>query len=293
MSRSISLVGKVAAALIGAAGAGWLGFQVKPSPFPLSQRSRDLGTVDLPPNLPEPVRRYYQTTIGNKVPRVESLVVWGRGKVRLGIWMPLRWWVAHVPGHDFRRHMEVTWFGLRVLTVVDEYIHGHGMTHIGANIGGFKAASPYIDQAASLILWAEAVAIPSLLITDPRIRWQAIDANTARLIVPFEDQEDALTFHFDPRSGLITRMEALRHKNGPTKVNWWVDILSWAEAHDVLLPSQFSITWADDSGGPWSVWDWEVFEWNVDLSATIPESGLTLSAEKTQAQSAKVAAHEH
>jgi len=282
------------ALLVGFLGLGWLGFQVKPKPFPPQrrnqQRSRDLGTVDLPPDLPEPVRRYYLMTIGESVPRVESLMVSGRGRVRIGIWLPLRWWVAHIPGYNFRRHMEVTWFDHTILKIVDEYIDECGMT----NIGGFKSANKYIDQAANLILWAEAVAMPSLLLTDPRIRWQAIDANSARLTVPFEGQEDDLTFNFDPHSGLITRIQAMRHKNGPHKVCWWVDILAWAAAHDVLLPSRFAITWADDGAGrPWSVWDWEVFDWNVDLADYMPASTLSLSSAQPQAQSEKVAEHEY
>jgi hypothetical protein len=138
-------------------------------------------------------------------------------------------------------------------------------------VGKQEASGPYIDQAASLILWAEAAAMPSLLISDPRVRWEAIDANSARLIVPFEEQEDALTVHFDSQSGLISRMEAMRHKNGPEKVLWLVDFLRWGQFQGSLLPTQISITWADD-GKPWSYWDWEAFEWNVDITEHIPEA---------------------
>ena len=55
---------------------GWLGFQIKPRPFPAQSRRHYLGTVDLPPDLPEPVRCYYLTAFGAHVPRVETLVVW-------------------------------------------------------------------------------------------------------------------------------------------------------------------------------------------------------------------------
>jgi hypothetical protein len=72
-----------------------------------------------------------------------------------------------------------------------------------------------------LILWAEAAAWPSLLISDPRIRWEAIDENTARLIVPFEDQEDMLTVRFDSQSGLITRMEPCAIRMARRKSSGW------------------------------------------------------------------------
>jgi hypothetical protein len=157
--------------------------------------------------------------------------------------------------------------------VIDEYINGRGMTKVGSR----EETSGYINQAANLILWAEAVAIPSLLISDPRIRWEAVDADTANLIVPFEDQEDVLTVHFDSQNGLIKRMEAMRHKNGPEQVLWLVDFLRWGEFEGGLLPTRISITWADE-GRPWSYWDWEVFEWNVDLSNFIPEATVPQSA---------------
>jgi hypothetical protein len=254
---------------------GWLGFQIKPRPFPAQSRRHYLGTIDLPPDLPEPVRRYYLTAFGAHIPRVETLVVWARARIRRGLWLPLRSWVAHVPGYDFRRYMEVTWFGLPVMKVIDEYIHCRGMTKVGKQ----EATGEYINQAANLILWAEAAAMPSLLISDPRVRWEAIDANSARLIVPFENQEDALTARFDSQTGLISRMEAMRHKNGPEKVLWLVDFLDWGHFHDALLPTQISITWADD-GTAWSYWDWEAFEWNVDIADYIPEVQSPLSAER-------------
>jgi hypothetical protein len=246
---------------------GWLGFQIKPRPFPAQSRVHNLGTVDLPPDLPEPVRRYYLTAFGPHIPRVESLVVWARARIRRGLWMSLRSWVAHVPGYDFRRYMEVTWFGLPVLKVIDEYVKGKGMTKVGRQ----EATSPYIDQAASLILWAEAAAMPSLLISDPRAHWEAVDASSARLIVPFEEQEDVITVRFDSQTGLISRMEAMRNKNGPEKVLWLVDFLNWGRFHNALLPTRISITWADENK-PWSYWDWEAFEWNVDITNYIPEA---------------------
>lgn len=253
----------------------WLGFQIKPRPFRTQNRRFDAGTLDLPPDLPEPVRRYFLAAFGPRVPRVESLVVWGRGKIRRGTWMATRSWVAHAPGYDFRRLLEITWFGWPILKVVDEYINGRGMTKVLDS----EETGPYIDRAASLILWAEAAAIPSLLISDPRVRWEAVDASSARLIVPFEDQEDALTVRFDSQTGLITRMEAMRHKSGPKKVLWLVDFLKWGDFDGARLPARISITWADD-GKPWSFWDWEAFEWNVDLSDYIPEAQAIESTDR-------------
>lgn len=61
------------------AGTGWLGLRVRPRPFPPhSERTPEMDTAELPASLPEPVRRHFQSTLGEKAPRIETAVVWGR-----------------------------------------------------------------------------------------------------------------------------------------------------------------------------------------------------------------------
>ena len=245
------------------AGLGWAGLQVSPSnlPSPADER-RDLGMVEVPTDLPTPVRRYYQVALGDQAPRIESLVVYGRGRANFGIWLPLRYRLVHWPGYDFERYMEVTWFGLPVLKAVDRYRDGIGMT---GPIGG-AATGPAIDQAANMILWAEAPLMPSLWLTDRRIRWEAVDDASARLIFPFGDEEDVLTVEFDSGSGLIACITALRYRDEASgKVPWYVDFLSWQTVDGVKIPARISVTW-EDQGEPWSYWELEDVFWNVDIS---------------------------
>ena len=96
---------------------GWFGLQVKPKPLPPPQKSKqeDLSTVEIPPNLPEPVIRYLRATTGERVPKIKTAVVWGRGEFNFFglVWFPMRF-VAYynLPEREFRREIELTWFGI-------------------------------------------------------------------------------------------------------------------------------------------------------------------------------------
>lgn len=265
------LVG-LAGSLVAIGGIGWLGLQIPPRNFtPPATATADLGTVAVPADLPAPVRRYFQVAFGDQVPRVESMVAWGRARANFGLWMPLRFLLYHRPGYDFRRDMEVTWFGLPVLKAMDQYINGRGMTGPVGNAD----TGPEVDQGSNMILWAEATFYPSLLITDPRIRWEAIDDNSARLRFPFGAQQDELIFQFDPETGLVTRTSALRYQgNTGKKVPWYAEIQEWQTVNGMKLPLTVAVVW-ETQRGPWSYWNFEHILWNVDISQQLPTATTT------------------
>jgi len=248
------------------AGIGWTGLQVSPSNLPLpADEPEHLGSVETPTNVPAPVRRYYQVAFGDQVPRIESLTVYGRARAHFGLWMPLRYRLVHRPGYAFERYMEVTWFGFPVLKAIDRYVDGKGKT----GPMGKEAIGPEVDQGANMILWAEAPLMPSLWITDERLRWEAIDDTSARLIFPYEGTEDELIVHFDQETGLIRRMTALRYRDAESgKIPWHADFLAWQTVEGLQVPKQASILW-EDQGKPWSYWDFEEYYWNVDISEYI------------------------
>ncbi len=263
--QSLVKTAAIVASGIGAlAGFGWLGLRVPSGSYPPPDaKTRDLGSVDIPSDLPEPVRVYLMRVAGGRrLPRIESAVFWGRAQMRVGLWVPARFRAYSLPGHAFRREMQVTWFGLPVLSGVDQYVGGVGST----NIAGKAVTGPEVDQAANLIPWAEAPLTPSILVIDPRIRWELTSETAVSLIIPFGEQEDRLRMDFDPQTGLVTRISALRYRSpGGDRIPWWGDYLEWREFHGVLLPSRFSVTWGDE-GTPWSYWSIDGMEWNVDVS---------------------------
>ena len=210
----IGVLGAVAAA-------GWLGLQVQPKPFPAYlEQTPALNTVELPADLPAPVARYYETIIGDRIPVIESAVISGRGKLRVfGLRFPARFRFTHIAGQGYRHCIEATIFGYPVMKVNEWYLDGKARMELPV---GVIENEPKIDMAANLSLWGEAVWLPSIFITDLRARWEGVDDTTARLVVPFDEEEHTFIVTFDPQTGLIRAVEAMRYREATdeAKIPW-------------------------------------------------------------------------
>jgi hypothetical protein len=103
-------------------------------------------------------------------------------------------------------------------------------------------------------MWAETWWMPALFLTDGRVRWEAVDAETALLVVPFENSEERFVVRFDPTSGLPRYTEAMRYQGqeSPSKSLWITNSLKETWANGVLVGSVGSATWFQD-GRPWAV----------------------------------------
>jgi len=273
----MSLVVKATVALIGVlvalVGFGWLGLQVQPKPFPAyPERTPPLNAVELPADLPAPAARYYKAIIGERVPAIESAVITGRGRLRIkGIAFPARFRFIHIAGQGYRHYIEATLFGYPVMKVNEWYLDGQACMELPV---GTIENEPKIDMAANLSLWGEAIWLPSIFVTDPRVRWEAVDETTARLVVPFDDGEDAFTVTFTPETGLIRALEAMRYREAAdeAKIPWRNEPLGWQTFHGIMIPSPVATTWLDE-GTPWAVWTIEEVVYNVDVSEYIKARG--------------------
>jgi hypothetical protein len=252
---------------------GWLGLRVKPKPFPpYPQQTPPINTVDLPSDLPAPVARFYKTIIGEQVPVFESAVITGRGKLRFGrLTFPARLRFTHDAGQRYRHYIEAAIFGYPLMKVNEWYLDGKSRLELPV---GVIENEPKVDTAANLGLWGESVWLPSIFVTDSRVRWEPIDESTARLVVPFGDEEDTFTVTFDRESGLIRTMQALRYKaaTDEAKTPWVFEALEWEAFHGVLIPSLSTVTWLDE-GTPWLVIEAEEVVYDVDVGECIRARG--------------------
>ena len=255
--------------------------RVQPRPFaPYPEMTPDLEMVPLPDDLPAPVARYYRAITaashtpgtGDKIPVLDSAVISTRGQIRVaGITFPTRFRFTHEAGQGYRHYAEATLFGRPIMKINERYLDGQARMELPV---GVIENEPKVDMAANLGLWGESIWLPTIFLTDPRVRWEAIDSTTARLIVPFEDGEDSFTVFFDPETGLIDHMEAMRYKGATdTEKTLWVnEVLGWAEFHGLMVPSPAAVTWADE-GTPWLVVTLDDVAYNVDVTKYIRAKG--------------------
>jgi hypothetical protein len=256
-------------------GIGWLGLRIQPKPFAAySGKTPPLDRMPLPAGLPAPVERYYRALYGEEVPLFETAVVSGRAKMRpFGVTLPARFRFIYEAGQGYRHYIEATFFGIPFLKVNEQYLDGHGRMEIPI-VG--VAEGPKTDQAGNLGMWAEAIYLPAIWLTDPRVRWEAIDEETALLIVPFGDEEQQFVVRFDRQTGGLLLMEAMRYRDeAGEKILWLAASVPGdsVEAGGARLNATGSATWLDQ-GTPWAIFTVEEIVYNVEVREAIRGRGL-------------------
>jgi hypothetical protein len=248
----------VAGCLAALIGVGWLGIHIQPAPFePVPQAAAVPDTVPLPTGLPAPVERFYRQLYGDRVPVMHSAVITGRGTMRIAplfnMTFPARFRFIHEAGVNYRHYIEVTLFGLPVLKVNEYYVDGKERQELP---WGVMTDNPKLDQGGNLGMWAEIIQwLPSVLITDPNVRWEAVDDETALLVVPFGAEEERFVVRFDPTSGKVKYWEAMRYANVEGEKTLWVNG-----------------TWFED-GKPWFIINEDVVVYNADVDTSLAAKG--------------------
>lgn len=241
---------------------------LQPAPMP----ARTPQTTTMPKDLPAPVARFFQIAVGDQVPIIESAIISGRGHIRLnGVRFPARYRFTHQAGQSYRHYIETTLYGIPLFKVNEWYLEGHARMELPVGVIENDAKT---DMAANLGLWGETLFLPAVFLTDPRVRWEAIDESHARLIVPFGEGTDSFTAAFDAETGLIESMEAMRWKapGDASKTLWRLEARAWGRFESLLMPTAWALKWADEEQ-PWFVADVEEAAYNMDVTQYIRATG--------------------
>jgi hypothetical protein len=254
---------------------GWLGLQIQPQSFPVyPDKTPQLKTVPLPAGLPLPVERFYHSVYGEEIPVIETVVMQGRGSMKpfMNIPIPARFVFVHNAGMDYRHYFEASLFGIPLLKVNEGYIDG--VSFFESPMGNYYDDANS-NQGANLALWAEAVWFPSLWVTDARVHWEPVDEHSALLYVPYEGSQETFLVRFNPQTGLIDMMEAMRFRDigeGQPKILWIARTEVGPQVTGTGIGSAASVMWLDQ-GNPWAYFNVEELIYNVDIGTYIRQKG--------------------
>ena len=253
----------------------WLGLRWAPKSFPpWPPPPAPPAPAAWPEDLPPPVRRAFAAVLPNGPVEITTAVISGRAALRVnGIPLRARFRFIHQAGRSYRHAIEVTWFNRPILKIDESFVDGYPRMALGP-LGKFEGTST-LFQAATLALWAESIWLPPLLISGPRVRWQAVDDTHARLFVPAGEEEEELLVTFDAGSGRIAAMDAQRYRDAgedAVKLGWRCLIGEYAPFGGLLSPRQSSLQWSDQQR-PWAEWTVEEVVYNADVNDTLRATG--------------------
>jgi len=248
------------------------GLRVKPAPFEAyAGQAGAVTTTAIPAGLPAPVERFYHIYHGDAVPVYKSAVFSGRGTVRfMGITLPARLRFTHQSGEGYRHYIETTFYGIPIMKVNERYLEGHTRLELPF---GVVENDPKVDGAANQGLWGETMFYPAAFLTYPGVRWEAVDETSARLYVPFGDEEQIFRVRFDPQTGMMQRMETRRYRDEKVgELGWWGDINQAAGEEGQPERTSFTVTW-EDEGSPWLKAELEEVVFNSEVREYIRQRG--------------------
>ncbi len=250
-----------------------VGLRITPKPLPAAGFvNGEIEMIPMPDDLPAPVERFLREMYGDQIPVIETAIISGRARLTVnGITFPSRYRFVHHTGRDYRHYIESTIFGIPILKVNEKYVDGHSLFSLPF---GTLEDDPNTNQGANLALWAEAVWFPAVWATNPQVEWLVVDDTTVIMQVPFEDEMESVLLRFDPQTGFVSYLEAMRFKGEmDTQKRLWInEIMAWKEIDGVIVPDSAAVIWFDDRE-PWAIFHTDEIIYNADFAGYIDAVG--------------------
>lgn len=201
--------------------------------------------------LPAPVRRYFEYALREPLAARHVHIRW-QGEMKMtpdAEWVPFsaeQEFTVQPPGFVWDAAVHI--MPLVAVRVRDSYVAG-GATMLG-RLGGLVTVvnagdGPELAQSALARWLGEAAWFPLALLPRAGLRWEAVDENTARVVI-----EDGLTIaaadmHF-AASGELRRMTALRYRDvdGTAELTPFEGVYSdYGSVGGVMVPTSAEVAW--------------------------------------------------
>ncbi len=136
----------------------------------------------------------------------------------------------------------------------DKYHDGHGnmLINLMKVFMVADAKGKEMDESALVTVLAETFLVPSYALQD-YITWSAIDSNTAKATLKFNESEVTGVFHFNDQGEFIEFETNDRYysERGTEykKVKWSVVASNYIEKNGIKFPTTLSAIWHEKDGG--------------------------------------------
>lgn len=220
--------------------------------------------------LPAPVQGYFRAIMKDGQPMIAAAEIGQRGHFDFGRGKP-RWLqavanqsvVTQRPGFDWDARIRLN--PVMKVFAHDSYLAGTGSLRV-ALLGLFPIArvppGAELAHAELMRFLAEAPWYPTALLPSQGVRWEAIDARSARATLTDGDRSAVLVFQFD-EADLIVGVEAIgryRAVDGRMVATpWKARFSSYQERSGILVPTQAEVMWVLPEG-PSPYWRGELTE---------------------------------
>jgi hypothetical protein len=202
--------------------------------------------------LPEPVQRYFKYSLPDEQKYISYVKLKHTGTFRTKVdqkWMPIsgsEYFSTQRPG--FVWFASVKPFPLIWITARDTYYKGNGNVLIKLlslfTIG--NSMGKEVNQATLTRFIAEAPWFPTALLPGDYLKWEAIDSNSAKVIVSDSRIDISGIFYFNEK-GEITQFTADRYMN-TTKEKWTCYYKNYKDFDGVKVPTDGEVVWNLKSG---------------------------------------------
>jgi hypothetical protein len=210
-------------------------------------------------DLPTPVQRYFEQVLKDGQPMIAGVSLTHRGSFNMSDAEP-RWApftsqqvvTTRRPGFDWHGRIKA-FMGLDV-RVHDAYVAG--VAELTAKLGGVIPLSdlhgtPELAQGELMRWLAEACWYPTALLPSQGVRWQAVDAQSARATFSDSGQEVNLLFHFGSDGLVDTIRSSARPRTVAGQVTmapWLVRVWGYEERSGMRVPAEGEVAWQLPTG---------------------------------------------
>ena len=209
--------------------------------------SREKFTYDQLKGLPQPVQKYFKHVLRKGQLYVNYARLKYSGKFRLG---SKRGWMD-IKGEEYFTTGKVglVWLGrTRIFSALDSYIDGVGQLR-SKLLSVVKVADKRgekIDRAEILRWLAEAPWCPVALLPSDKLKWEAIDKNSAKVIL-FEKGWKVEGVYYFNNKGEITEFRAERYKEDSPE-EWIGRYKNYKKVKTMKIPFDVEVAWEFDAG---------------------------------------------